>query len=612
MKSLDQVESRTPISRVPFTVTRGGSYYLTTNLSAGVGEDGIVVDGDGVTIDLNGFSLTGSGLDSGSGIRQKSGSGLSVHNGVLSSWRGADNGGIRAVGGDCQVVRIRVRNCLDGIHAGGEGSHVLYCSVYDCDRDGIYVGPGGTVNACTASSNGRDGIRAGDGCMVSDCATYENVEDGIHVGEGTTVSRCGVKNNHEDGIDAGYGCTLTQCTVAENWRDGIHAPYHSRISRCIAYRNGRDGIGANGYGTAVLDCVSRLNDDDGIVVGYKSRVTGNSSGDNAQDTADGAGIQVNGEDSHVENNTIQNNQRGLHIATSNSVVSHNAVWGNADNYEIDPGNQLELLLCEVPETVEWPCLVRLAGTLICSETGTNGITIDADDVTIDLDGHALQGPGVGSGHGIYQTAAHSNLCLCNGSVVEWQGAFKSGVYAAGGNNGISGVSAHRNRDGILCGRQGRITAVSACANAYDGIFASNHGALSDCHAHGNGYRGVWVIDYTTVTRCYAHTNVLDGIHADGFCHVTDSAFSANGRATSGAGIRVSGTGSQMDGNGLNRNVYGIQVEDLSYHNVILRNVARGSRRGHYELRTSNSGPVSTEPHMEASPYANFEFTVPVP
>src|SRR4051812_21725528 len=61
MKTLDQLEPRTPISSVPYTITNAGSYYLTTNLTATAGNNGIIVSADHVTIDLNGFMLSGAG-----------------------------------------------------------------------------------------------------------------------------------------------------------------------------------------------------------------------------------------------------------------------------------------------------------------------------------------------------------------------------------------------------------------------------------------------------------------------------------------------------------------------------------------------------------------------
>ncbi len=58
MKPLDVVEPRIPISSLPFTISAGGSYYLTKSLS---GAQGITITATRVTLDLNGFSLTGPG-----------------------------------------------------------------------------------------------------------------------------------------------------------------------------------------------------------------------------------------------------------------------------------------------------------------------------------------------------------------------------------------------------------------------------------------------------------------------------------------------------------------------------------------------------------------------
>src|SRR3954469_21762838 len=59
MKTLTQVEPRTPISSLPLVITNSGSYYLTANLTGIVGTNGITITADNVTIDLNGFALNG-------------------------------------------------------------------------------------------------------------------------------------------------------------------------------------------------------------------------------------------------------------------------------------------------------------------------------------------------------------------------------------------------------------------------------------------------------------------------------------------------------------------------------------------------------------------------
>src|SRR5436190_21494060 len=60
MKTLQQIEPRTPISSLPFNILTSGSYYVMTNLTGVSGSDGITVFVSGVTIDLGGFSLTGA------------------------------------------------------------------------------------------------------------------------------------------------------------------------------------------------------------------------------------------------------------------------------------------------------------------------------------------------------------------------------------------------------------------------------------------------------------------------------------------------------------------------------------------------------------------------
>src|SRR5215813_4957107 len=66
-KTLDQVEPRTPISSLPFTINQPGSYYLTGNLTGAPGANGINISASDVTLDLGGFALIGSGGAGGDG-----------------------------------------------------------------------------------------------------------------------------------------------------------------------------------------------------------------------------------------------------------------------------------------------------------------------------------------------------------------------------------------------------------------------------------------------------------------------------------------------------------------------------------------------------------------
>src|SRR5208282_2069453 len=59
MKSLDQIEARTAITNTAslVTISQPGSYYLTHNLTVSTG-DGIDINTNGVTLDLNGFTIS--------------------------------------------------------------------------------------------------------------------------------------------------------------------------------------------------------------------------------------------------------------------------------------------------------------------------------------------------------------------------------------------------------------------------------------------------------------------------------------------------------------------------------------------------------------------------
>ena len=49
------------VAGFPVSITRAGSYRLSGNLTAPAGVNGIEISADGVTLDLNGFSIAGAG-----------------------------------------------------------------------------------------------------------------------------------------------------------------------------------------------------------------------------------------------------------------------------------------------------------------------------------------------------------------------------------------------------------------------------------------------------------------------------------------------------------------------------------------------------------------------
>src|SRR3954471_10947563 len=91
MKTLDQIEPRTPISALPFTITQPGSYFVTGNLTGVAGQSGITINADNVTLDLGGFELVGPGSGVTNGVRVVSGrTNATVRNGSVRGWLGSN------------------------------------------------------------------------------------------------------------------------------------------------------------------------------------------------------------------------------------------------------------------------------------------------------------------------------------------------------------------------------------------------------------------------------------------------------------------------------------------------------------------------------------------
>ena len=157
MKTLDQVEARTPLvagqpgvavsAAGTITISLPGSYYLTRNLTiTTAAAKGVVISSNGVTLDLNGFSLICTAVSGGDAI-SGGGTGLHIRNGTilggstvtgnvftLAGWdSGVNVSGALARVSDVSVTGVR----FHGVFAGYDGSVVERVRVSVCGRFGI-------------------------------------------------------------------------------------------------------------------------------------------------------------------------------------------------------------------------------------------------------------------------------------------------------------------------------------------------------------------------------------------------------------------------------------------------------------------------------------------
>jgi hypothetical protein len=183
--------------------------------------------------------------------------------------------------------------------------------------------------------------------------------------------------------------------------------------------------------------------------------------------------------------------------------------------------------------------------------GDNGLVISADDVTIDLNGFSLLGPGTGSGNGIFVSGTHKNLTVRNGEIhgfgghgisasttdnvvvehvtVSDNGAAPATGMALGNHARVTECSATGNGNGIYVAADSIVSRCSATGNTGSGIVSSSSGSLIEyCTASRNSVYGVSVTSDATVVHCVAFGNGSRGITAAAGCTITDCVVTSNG------------------------------------------------------------------------------------
>lgn len=235
MKTLAQIEPRTPISAAPFTISAPGSYYLTANVTVTNG-NGIMIAANGVTLDLNGFTISSTSPNAtGFGIQLASrSSDITIFNGhirggVTNNGAGAFNGpGFEYGIGYYTDPPVNVR--------------VTGVSVSGCYRYGIilYYGNSTLVDACTVRTIGVYGI------LAATVRSSQALDCGSTAVSGEVVSDC-------RGESYGYGGHAVNATVAQNC-------YGASIL---------DGHGVNAW--TALNCVGSSSSGTGLRAAYTAQ-----------------------------------------------------------------------------------------------------------------------------------------------------------------------------------------------------------------------------------------------------------------------------------------------------------------------------------------------------
>jgi hypothetical protein len=276
MKTLAQIEPRTPISSAPYTITSPGSYYLTTNLTISSGA-AITISANNVTLNLGGFTLTSTEnpASASTGIQMNlTVTNITILNGFI--FGALTNNSAGAFGGPGFAAGIY------DVNANSANVRVQGVSISGCKLYGTYLGANSVAESCTATTVGEYGILAsvandcsGQNCGYAgiDCNTANNCYgQAIGLGTGvsaTTANNCyGYAYGSGDGISTtianncygtangtGYGIfassTATGCYGSSSQFEGINASCAVNCSGSTS--SGQDGLTAtlanNCYGS---------------------------------------------------------------------------------------------------------------------------------------------------------------------------------------------------------------------------------------------------------------------------------------------------------------------------------------------------------------------------
>ncbi len=175
--------------------------------------------------------------------------------------------------------------------------------------------------------------------------------------------------------------------------------------------------------------------------------------------------------------------------------------------QVEPRMPIE----SVPTVIDESGHYYLTGDLFMPHAGMRGIMVEADDVTIDLNGFSLVGPGANSLDGIRQPDQYRNLTIKNGVVRNWQGSSAGGIIARGTGTKVINVHVTNNAFGMQLMAGGLVSDSFAMDNTTVGIDVVRNVVVRNSRAYRNGL-GIHAVEGNTISHSVAYANQQTGIY----------------------------------------------------------------------------------------------------
>ncbi|HRN78078.1 MAG TPA: right-handed parallel beta-helix repeat-containing protein [Candidatus Dependentiae bacterium] len=308
-------------------------------------------------------------------------------------------------------------HCIDGLGTLPNGIVVPDDITNVMIQNGFVTGVAGTAVSVTygnniiieninAANSANGFIVAGNDVILRNCIAHENVSDGFALQNnisGRISARIMVDNcTSVDNIQTGFRITCTECYV----------------SNCTADGNGLEGYSLVGDRVTMRSSNALNNGSDGIfVAGDNCEIRDSSVSSNA-----GIGIWALGATGLVVcNNLVHNNAGGdlVNVPGSNICQGLKNICSKIDELLLTTS-----LCCacdfvitqdDIPLTITTPGVWCLAEDINGGFAGLNAITVDTNDVTIELQGHMIDGQAVGA-RGIRLNPSAENITIQHGVI----------------------------------------------------------------------------------------------------------------------------------------------------------------------------------------------------
>lgn len=352
MKSLDQVAStgtaingtNTPgNASAVYAVGAPGAYFLTGNLMAPANKNGIIINSDDVTIELNGFAIISgaTGQSALSGIGESAAhKNIAIRNGTVRGW---GQGDITVLSTNVELSHLRVSDCQgtsgvftsgDGINARGANDLVIAdCVATNNAGDGFALQSSGAVTNCVASQNKLSGY-SGANITFNNCVADSNVAAGFFLFSGCHLGHCAATNSatgsQATGFFIGTATSATDCVAYGNKGPGFNDSGASSYFNCVAAFNAQGML--IGSGSIVTHCNMFQCAGIGFEFGSNCLLTNDSAEGNG-----GAGFKSDGSLNRIDSNTAVRNG-GIGFIWGNDYLVRNTSFANTSvNYSPTPG-----------------------------------------------------------------------------------------------------------------------------------------------------------------------------------------------------------------------------------------------------------------------------------